>query len=490
MGIEARFDVPFVAEMALREKQIQQNYRPIIGVHKWFARRPGTLFRSLVLSEFVDAPLQQSFFNANDLAGVRVADPFMGGGTPVVEANRVGCDVTGLDINPMSTWIVRQEIQDLDLDAYQRAAEQMIAELGHDIDQLYRTNCSIYGDASVPVKCFLWVKVIDCARCDTPIDLFPSYVVAENKRHPKNVIVCSHCGDLNEVDDRHQPGNCQTCDAALIATGPARRGRCPCPECGHINTYPRDDGRPIRHRMFAMEYFNPSRRDTHRGRFFKKPDAEDLRRAEEAESRWIGLSPRFVPDEDIPMGDETRRLHRWNYRSWRDLFSPRQLLGLELGCRLIAQIDDKRIRHALATNLSDLLRYQNMLCRYHAGALKCLDVFLPYTDFQSDRCTAKPTCQALSAATVRMWGPAVGQTSSPSSSRQSSSAMRRSRSRATVLAKCESRYPGNASARNGMVGAELSNLAAAQPPSWNYPRTASTGCSPIRPTSAMCNTPN
>ena len=43
MSIERDFDVSLIAEMALREKQIQQNYRPIIGVHKWFARRPGTL---------------------------------------------------------------------------------------------------------------------------------------------------------------------------------------------------------------------------------------------------------------------------------------------------------------------------------------------------------------------------------------------------------------------------------------------------------------
>ena len=43
--IERDFDVPFIADLALREKQIQQNYRPIIAVHKWFARRPGTLFR-------------------------------------------------------------------------------------------------------------------------------------------------------------------------------------------------------------------------------------------------------------------------------------------------------------------------------------------------------------------------------------------------------------------------------------------------------------
>jgi adenine-specific DNA methylase len=54
--IERDFDVPFVADLALREKQIQQNYRPIMAVHKWFARRPGTLFRALILSEAVRHP--------------------------------------------------------------------------------------------------------------------------------------------------------------------------------------------------------------------------------------------------------------------------------------------------------------------------------------------------------------------------------------------------------------------------------------------------
>ena len=102
MTIEKAFDVPFVAGLALREKQIQQNYRPIIAVHKWFARRPGTLFRSLLLSEFGQAPLREQYFKANDLKGVRVADPFMGGGTPLLEANRLGCDIIGYDINPMA----------------------------------------------------------------------------------------------------------------------------------------------------------------------------------------------------------------------------------------------------------------------------------------------------------------------------------------------------------------------------------------------------
>ena len=87
--IEKNFDIPFIADLALREKQIQQNYRPIIAVHKWFARRPGTLFRGLLLSEFSSSPLREAFYRANDLKGLRVADPFMGGGTPLLEANRL-----------------------------------------------------------------------------------------------------------------------------------------------------------------------------------------------------------------------------------------------------------------------------------------------------------------------------------------------------------------------------------------------------------------
>ena len=87
------------------------------------------------------------------------------------------------------------------------------------------------------------------------------------------------------------------------------------------------------------------------------------------------MRPRFVPADAIPAGDETNRLHRWGYRYYREMFNVRQLLGLELSCRRIESIADERVRSALATNLSDLLRYQNMLCRYDAMALKSLDIF-------------------------------------------------------------------------------------------------------------------
>lgn len=375
MSIEQGFDVAFVASLALREKQIQQNYRPVIAVHKWFARRPGALFRSLMLAEFVGAPLPEAYFEAHDLPGRVIADPFMGGGTPILEANRVGADVKGYDVNPMAAWVCREEVEHLDLKDYGRAAAALQKDLAASVGDLYRTRCPIYGDADVPVKYFLWVKIIGCEKCGHDVDLFPGYLLAEDVRHPKNVLVCPGCGELNEVVDRKEPGACHACHTTLAVAGPAKRGACACGHCGHVNRFPRPKNGPPRHRLFAMEYHNPHRKAEHRGRFFKKPDADDLARAEAASARWQETEARFVPDDLILPGDETDRLHRWGYQRYREMFSDRQLLGLEQSCRLIAAVGDERVRHALATNLSDLLRYQNTLCRYDTMALKSLDIF-------------------------------------------------------------------------------------------------------------------
>jgi hypothetical protein len=124
-----------------------------------------------------------------------------------------------------------------------------------------------------------------------------------------------------------------------------------------------------------MEYYCLRCGGNHIGRFFKSPDNDDIKKLREAENRLASMPHHFIPHDDIPSGDETNRLHRWGYAKYKELFNPRQLLGLELSCRYISGIKDERIRNALATNLSDLLRYQNMLCRYDTTVLKSLDIF-------------------------------------------------------------------------------------------------------------------
>ena len=375
MSIEHRFDIAFVASLAFREKQIQQNYRPIIGVHKWFARRPGTLFRSLLLSEFAGDQLQKTYYSAHDFVGKKIADPFMGGGTPLIEANRIGCDVFGCDVNAMAAWIVREEIDEIDLSAYRTNASKLIEALNGAVGSLYRTDCPRFGDRDVPVKYFMWVKTVPCDSCRNDIDLFPGYLLADDNRHTHNVVVCGSCGELNEVTDVNHPGCCSGCGGKLGTRGPAQRNRCRCSICGQENRYPRQELGSPAHRLFAIEYYNPDRKSEHRGRFFKRPDEKDLSRFAEAHRQLLELKPKFIPADEIPNGDETDRLHRWGYSKYRELFNSRQLLGLEISCRIIAEMDDQRIKRALATNLSDLLRYQNMLCRYDVSALKSLDIF-------------------------------------------------------------------------------------------------------------------
>lgn len=128
--------------------------------------------------------------------------------------------------------------------------------------------------------------------------------------------------------------------------------------------------------MWAIEYICHACKPHHEGRFFKKPDLEDIRVFEQAAALYRDRADFLpLPGNDILAGDETKRLLRWGYRQYRHLCNERQLLGLGLLLKRICQIEQSKTRYALLTVFSDFLRYQNMLCRYDTSALKCQDIF-------------------------------------------------------------------------------------------------------------------
>ncbi|MBW1602833.1 DUF1156 domain-containing protein [Streptomyces sp. JJ66] len=371
-GLEARYDAAFVARLALREKQVQQSYRPIIQIHKWFARRPGSVFRSLLLSEFGDGPLASDYFTGHGIPGV-VADPFMGGGTTVFESARLGLSVVGGDVNPMAWWTVRQAVSPLDLNAFQLEAGRAVADVEEQIGDLYKTTCTgCAGQAEV--KYFHHVKTCACPSCGEEVDLFPGLRLAEAVRHPREVYHCPHCDELREVE-KGDAARCPECDFDLKER-PASRGTAACRHCGEQFKFAPLLQQPPKHRMFGMEYRCKRCYPMVRGRQFKTPDAVDLARLDRASEllgQWgDGL---VIPDDAIQPGDETNRLNRWGYKRWRELFSDRQLLGLGLLMRRVGEVEVEEIRNALATVFSDFLRYQNLLCRYDTYALKCQDIF-------------------------------------------------------------------------------------------------------------------
>ena len=376
-GLEERFDRAFVTRLALREKQIQQNYRPVIGIHKWFARRPGSVFRSLLLAEFADGNVADAYWEPHAFSGM-IADPFMGGGTPLFEANRLGFDVVGGDVNPMASWIVRQSLTPLAPELIEEEGERIASLVEREVRELYTTSCLVCSE-DAPVKYFLWVKTTVCPDCSQETDLFPGYRLAAAGRHPRHVVACPGCGALGEFEDpptREAPAACTECGTEIHIEGTASRGSVDCSGCDASLTYPQPQGGPPQHRLWAIEYNCPDCYAGQQGRQFKGPDERDLRRVESAASMFAEIEHELpIPDDLIPPGDESSRLHRWGYRRYREMFSERQLLGLGVLLRTIQDQTDGAARDALLTVFSDFLRYQNMLCRYDTAALKCQDIF-------------------------------------------------------------------------------------------------------------------
>jgi adenine-specific DNA methylase len=367
--LERQFDPGFVAQLALREKQVQQSYRPIIGIHKWFARRPGSVFRSLILAEFETGDLAETYWQSHNLHGV-IADPFMGGGTSIYESLRVGLSAIGADINPMAYWLVRQGVERLDLHEFEKAAAEVWDRLNERIGKLYETTCSSCERNAV-VKYFLWVKTCSCPKCGHDVDLFPGYRVAEPVRHPNEVYYCPSCDTLRELPAGSS--DCVDCRRPL-KPGNTSRGKTACLKCSHTFPILPELDSPPRHRLFAIEYQCKNCYSGLKGRQFKSPDSHDFRRFEIAR-QMLSEAELAIPDEAVPTGDETDRLHRWGYKRYRDLFNDRQLLGLGILLDELKRVSNQRVRHALATVFSDFLRYQNMLCRYDTYALKCQDIF-------------------------------------------------------------------------------------------------------------------
>ncbi|MGH3262332.1 MAG: hypothetical protein ACRDNS_10075, partial [Trebonia sp.] len=214
MSVERNYNETFVARLASAEKQMQQHYRPVISVHKWFARRPGSLFRALALAELVEGRVDRTYGESHELTGVCL-DPFMGGGTPLFEASRMGMSVVGYDTNPMARWIVERELEEVDADEFAAAGERVAREIERKLGKLYETDCPQCGETA-QVKYFIWLRHHRCACGEEHPLLADTMLVSTGlSRHPREVHLCPACGALHEFEAGTRPEACPTCDACF-----------------------------------------------------------------------------------------------------------------------------------------------------------------------------------------------------------------------------------------------------------------------------------
>lgn len=134
-------------------------------MHKWWARRLGCVFRTISLYSLLDDPEKievrepgengtlgefggghsdiENLIENVDMAdpeslwelytkdvridNKKILDPFMGGGTSLVEASRFGVEADGYDLNPVAWFSTKKELDagQTDIDELETAFEQV-----------------------------------------------------------------------------------------------------------------------------------------------------------------------------------------------------------------------------------------------------------------------------------------------------------------------------------------------------------------------------
>ena len=238
-AIEDSFPIVEINRLVAPERNA---FKPIYQMHKWFARRASCVFRAILLGALKPLPVDKEgkpvksgaevimdeFYkdhsNDPDTNGKAVLDPFMGGGTTVVEALRLGCNVTGIDLNPVAWFIVKTEVEPIDLDelkaAFERLANRNVEWSGKPLREtlldLYKTTCpSCGGDADIIYT--FWVKDAPCtaATCKRQTPLFPDYVVARKFPSIRYIEDCD-CPECGKVFDWEIEPACMIGDEKLM----------------------------------------------------------------------------------------------------------------------------------------------------------------------------------------------------------------------------------------------------------------------------------
>jgi putative DNA methylase len=363
-AIERDFPIVEVSQVAEHESWRKEVNRPIYHIHKWWATRLGSVFRAITLAALSDtnSDTWANFYKRHKLTGKIVLDPFMGSGTTLGEAIKLGAKAVGCDINPVSSFLVKQAFTRVSENELRAAFLRLERDVAPQIRHYYQTRDPQTGEL-IPVLYYFWVKTLVTPDGET-VPLFSRYVFSQDaypKKKPKAQIVCPHC--WNVIEGRY--------DMTDLA----------CPHCGHqynpqagpaagqhvttkagiryrIKELLPIDGSPPAHRLYAMLALRPNGE-----KIYLPALDEDLALLAEAEAR-LKTEALPLPILAVRPGHNTDQARGYNYTHWRDFFNGRQLLCLGLLLAAILEIENEIIQEQLLCLFSSTLEFNNLYCSY------------------------------------------------------------------------------------------------------------------------------
>ena len=356
--------------------------RPIYTAHKWFARRLGSVFRALLVgaTSGPGGDFWGSYYGEADLRGIVVLDPFVGGGTSIIEALRLGATTHAVDVDPVAGAVCRFEANASKIPDLSEALRELQCTVGEKIRHYHLTTGA---EAGRVILHHFWVQVVDCHGCGESFDAHPNFVLAEDGKY--RWVICSCCGSLHRRHSRHERFLCRICGTrTVIRVGNVTRGRALCPHCGErrpLIELGRRLRKPPKWRLFALEVLDApdsGRPVPMKNRRFVKANEDDTALYEEAAAELrrslSGGAAVLPPTARISEGRTDSRLHDYGYTDWTDVFNARQLLHLSLLAESIGGYRDS-VRECLSIAFSDHLTTNCMLTAYANGWRRLTPVF-------------------------------------------------------------------------------------------------------------------
>ncbi|MFB6185751.1 MAG: DNA methyltransferase, partial [Halobacteriaceae archaeon] len=430
--IERGFPIERVNEIAGREGHggARRYYRPIYAMHKWWARRLGSVFRSIYLYSLIDEDADVEVFEPGQNGSLsengggttdieelvdnvdidnpdslwplynkdvrvrnkRVLDPFMGGGTSIVEASRFGANVAGYDLNPVAWFVVKKELDtgSVELEELEKAYNLLETKISNELRRFYKTPCPSCGEKA-DVMYYLWVKELDCVSCNETVSLFRDYRIGKARYGDDGYnVLCPECESIVLSDDWRSDTTCSECGHSFVPENGNLEGgsQYSCRSCGQkysaTDAVSEQDG--YNKRLYAIEYHCPhcESRGKSRGesKGYKAVEQADIDLWEDAVDEWDSNTElrEYVPNYKIRPGWKTASsefegsapgagdLRPHGITKWTDMFNKRQLLTLSKLLKAIDELNeegiDKSAQEFALLVFSDILRTNTMMTGY------------------------------------------------------------------------------------------------------------------------------